>query len=216
MKLHIDGPVGQLEGIFDTSPTPAEFAALVLHPHPVYGGTMHNRVVVRIVRALQSVGADVLRINFRGVGESRGSYDGGVGERADAQAALEYLKAESPGLPLVVAGFSFGCWVGFRIGVEDRDVRGLLGAGMSLKHFDFDFLRPSPLPKWIVQGEFDEFGAGETVKPFVESCREPRGFSQIDGADHFFTDHIEDFSRELARAAAWLKAGVVERFKGEG
>lgn len=206
MKLFLDGPVGTLEAIFEPASEPAGMAALVCHPHPVHGGTMHNRVVVRIARAFSAIGADVLRFNFRGAGASQGSYDSGVGERLDAVSALEFLKAECPNVPLFVGGFSFGSWVGFRAALQEPRVKGLLGVGIPVRHFDFDFLQSNQLPKWMIQGEDDEFGSIIKVKELIESCSEPKGFSCVAGSDHFFTDeYIEDLSRELTQAVAWLK-----------
>ncbi|MBX7221508.1 MAG: alpha/beta fold hydrolase [Blastocatellia bacterium] len=208
MKLFLTGPAGKLEAIFDESSRPNGGAALVCHPHPVHGGTMHNRVVVRLVRAFLNAGFDVLRLNFRGAGESDGSYDSGIGERADARTGLEFLKQERPGGPLCVGGFSFGSWVGFNAALEEPQVKGLLAVGMPLKHFDFDFLRTVTLPKWTVQGEHDEFGLGPRVRALMESCVDPKGFSMVADADHFFTDHIEQLSVELEMATTWLKENV--------
>ncbi len=200
MNVTLNGPVGDLEAIHEFAPNPSGWAAVVCHPHPVYGGTMHNRVVVRIARAFLSNGAHVLRFNFRGVGASRGGYDGGVGEQEDVAAAFQYLKKEYPGLPLALGGFSFGSWVGFRAARNEETVSALLGVGIPTRHFDFSFLSRSVLPKWIVQGEDDEFGRPDDVREVVESLAEPKGLTVVPEADHFFSDHIDVLAAELDSA----------------
>ncbi|HMW00529.1 MAG TPA: alpha/beta hydrolase [Acidobacteriota bacterium] len=209
MKLFLDGPVGKLEAIFETAGTSAGLKALVCHPHPVHGGTMHNRVVVRIARALLAVGVDVLRINFRGTGDSEGSYDAGVGELQDALAAIHFLEQQRPGWPLIVGGFSFGSWVSFRAGLQVPQTCGLLAAGLPVRHYDFDFVSRSPLPKWVIQGEFDEFGNSRQVAAVVDTFANPKGFSFVPEADHYFSDHIDVFSARLTEAATWLRTQVL-------
>src|SRR5205085_3544475 len=115
-------------------------AALVLHPHPLHGGTMHNKVVFRAARALNEAGAVTLRLNFRGVGASTGTHDYARGEQEDARAGLDYLVATYPQLPIIIAGFSFGARVGLEVGVSDRRVAALIGIGMPVNMYDFTFL----------------------------------------------------------------------------
>jgi alpha/beta superfamily hydrolase len=206
MNVTLNGPVGELEAIHELAPNPSGWAAVVCHPHPVYGGTMHNRVVVRIARAFLANGAHVLRFNFRGVGTSQGGYDGGVGEQEDVAAAFQYLKKEHPGLPLALGGFSFGSWVGFRASRNEETVSALLGVGIPTRHFDFSFLNRSVLPKWIVQGADDEFGRPEDVREVVEALAEPKGLTVVPEADHFFSDHIDVLAAELDSAVKRLAA----------
>src|ERR1051326_8510985 len=119
-NLLIPAPHGQLEAIYRPEHAQAERVALVLHPHPQHGGTMHNKVVFRAARALQEAGYATLRFNFRGVGESTGTFDQGRGEADDARVALDYLLAEQPqAREVIVAGFSFGAWIGLRVGCAD-------------------------------------------------------------------------------------------------
>jgi hypothetical protein len=206
MNLFFDGPVGDLEAIYETAPHPSGWAALVCHPHPVYGGTMRNRVVVRIARALLAAGANVLRFNFRGVERSRGAYDGGVGEQADAAAALEFLKSRNPGAPLCVGGFSFGSWVGFKAGLSDAAVCGFLGVGVPINRFDFDFLAGSAAPKWIIQGGEDEFGDVAELERAMSRWTAPTELTVIPDADHFFSDHIADLERRALVGAQWIRS----------
>lgn len=208
MNITLNGPAGELEAIHDFAPHPSGWAAVVCHPHPVYGGTMHNRVVVRIARAFLANGAHVVRFNFRGVGASQGGYDGGIGEQGDVAAAFQYLKNQYPGLPLALGGFSFGSWVGFRAAQSENAVAALLGVGIPTRHFDFSFLYRSNLPKWIVQGEDDEFGQPPDVKEVVESLAEPKGLTVVPEADHFFSDHIDVLATELDSAVKRIASHV--------
>lgn len=209
MTFLLDGPAGPLEALYTSPPNPQGWAALVCHPHPVFGGTMHNRVVYRTAKALLGGGAHVLRFNFRGVGASRGGYDGGIGEQADASAALAYLQARHPQKPLIVAGFSFGSWVGFQSALRNPQVRGLLGVGVPALRFDFSFLHKVTLPKWIIQGAADEFGPASAVETLLTRCQEPKELTFIPEANHFFDDHQTELAEALATAVAWLQRQVL-------
>ncbi len=170
---------------------------------------MHNRVVYRAAKALLASGAHVLRFNFRGVGASRGGYDGGIGEQADAAAALAYLQSQYPDHPLIVAGFSFGAWVGFQAALRCPQVGGLLGIGLPAARFDFSFLHPVTLPKRIVQGDADEFGPAAVVETLISRCQEPKGLTWLPQANHFFDGRQTELAAALASAVAWLQERVV-------
>src|ERR1700741_511968 len=158
-NLFLQGPAGKLEAVLWTPPAGSrEIAALICHPHPVFGGTMHNKVVFQAAKALDSLGIAVLRFNFRGAGLSEGVHDKGWGELDDARTALEFLAAEFKGVPLLVAGFSFGCWVGMRVGCEDTRVTELIGLGTPVNSSDFTYLETCAKPKLFVHGENDEHG----------------------------------------------------------
>src|SRR5215470_2409603 len=162
-KFFLEGPAGRLEAILWTpaSPTPERppLAAVVCHPHPLFGGTMHNKVVYQAAKSLDALGLPVLRFNFRGAGMSAGEHDRGNGEQGDVRAALDFLGTQFPGVPLLLAGFSFGAWVGLRVGCEHPRVTHLLGMGLPVNSTDFSFLRQCNKPKLLVQGGEDEFGA---------------------------------------------------------
>ena len=135
-------PAGRLEALLWTSPeSDPKFVAVVCHPHPLFGGTMHNKVVFQAAKALHQRGATVLRFNFRGAGQSEGEHDHGRGEQDDVRAAIDYLAAEFPGRPILLAGFSFGSWVGLRVGCEDARVTQLIGLGLPVDNIDMSFLR---------------------------------------------------------------------------
>ena len=187
--LDIPAPHGILEGLLRLPDpgAPPPMAALVCHPHPQFGGTMHNKVVFRVAQALGELGMPVLRFNFRGVGRSTGSYGEGRGERDDVRAALDELAHHYPALPLCLAGFSFGSWVGLPIGCADPRVTQLIGVGVPVSLLSTDTLAGCVKPKLIVQGERDQYGPREALLPWYERLPDPKSLTIIPGADHFFT-----------------------------
>jgi alpha/beta superfamily hydrolase len=196
-NLFIPAPHGRLEAILKEPRADGAGAALVLHPHPLHGGTMHNKVVFRAARALNDAGLICLRINFRGVGQSTGTHDEARGERDDARAALDYLSDNYPGLPLTLAGFSFGARVGLEVGVGDERVTRLIGLGTPLKMYDFTFLRAVRKPLLLVHGERDEFGDASELKRFAtELPAEAQARVEIiPGAGHFFEGYLDEMQR---------------------
>jgi alpha/beta superfamily hydrolase len=192
-NLFLEGPAGRLEAILWTPASRAALpvAALVCHPHPLFGGTMHNKVVYQAAKSLDAPGVPVLRFNFRGAGLSAGSHDRGRGEQEDVRAALNFLATEFPGIPLLVAGFSFGCWVGLRVGCEDKRVIELIGLGTPVNSTDFSFLRSCSKPKLFVHGANDEHGEIRKVQALVESLPGENRLVVVAGADHFFVGKLE-------------------------
>jgi alpha/beta superfamily hydrolase len=182
----LDGPVGRLEAILWKPAAPTSMAALVCHPHPLFGGTMHNKVVYQVAKSLDALGLPVLRFNFRGAGMSAGEHDRGRGEQGDVKVALDFLAGEFQDMPLVVAGFSFGCWVGSRVGCVDERVKELIGLGTPVTSTDFSFLRNCEKPKLFVHGANDQFGEIGKVKALVESLPGENRLVVIQGAEHFF------------------------------
>lgn len=184
-------------------------AAVVCHPHPLHGGTMHTKAVFRTAQALSEAGLLALRFNFRGVGTSTGSHEEGVGEKDDVRAALAWLAEERPGLPLVVAGFSFGSIVGLSVGVEDERVKALVGLGLPLEHSDASFLADAGKPVLVVQGEHDEFGPAARVEREMDGYGEHLTIVAVSGADHFFHDRFDelrDAVREYFEEGAGARA----------
>jgi alpha/beta superfamily hydrolase len=207
--LFLPGPAGRLEALFwsvaDNQNEAPPLAAVVCHPHPLFGGTMHNKVVYRAAKTLHRFGLPVLRFNFRGVGLSEGAHDNGRGEKDDAAAALDFFAGEYPAVPLLLAGFSFGSWVGLRAGCEDSRVRELIGLGLpvaDIKNRGFSFLDVCEKPKLLVSGEFDSHGPPQTLKALVENLpihvKEQTAIAIISGADHFFTGHLPELDRAIA------------------
>jgi hypothetical protein len=171
--------------------------ALVCHPHPLYGGTMHNKVVFRAARAALLAGLPTLRFNFRGAGHSVGAFTGGEGERNDVRAALDHLASAFPGLPICLMGFSFGAWVGLAVGAIDLRVWSLVGLGIPVNSLDFGFLPDVRKPKLIVQGTRDEFGSAVRVSDFYDSLAEPKRIHWVQGADHFFAGKLDEVQQVL-------------------
>lgn len=174
---------------------PARGAAVVCHPHPLHGGTMHTKAVYRAAQGLGDAGMVTLRFNFRGVGTSTGSHDDGVGEQDDLRAALDWMEAEFPHLPLVAGGFSFGSMVGLSVGAEDPRVVGMLGLGLPVElddRYDYDYLAEAEKPILVVQGEHDEFGSAEEVARKLAPLGSHITMVQIPGTDHYFEGKLEE------------------------
>lgn len=201
--LFLDGAAGRLEAMLWTSPRAEPvMAGVVCHPHPLYGGTMHNKVVFQVAKTLHSLGLPVLRFNFRGAGLSEGEHDHGRGERDDVRAAVDYLAEQFPGRPVLLAGFSFGGWVGLRVGCADARVTGLVGLGVPANESDFSYLRDCAKPKLFLQGSNDAFGSRGKVEALVAATPGPNRLVFIEGADHFFTGKLGPVGTELR---AWMK-----------
>lgn len=199
-NLFITAPHGRLEAILKLPPTdPIRGVALVLHPHPLAGGTMHNKVAFRAAAALNATGLVVLRINFRGVGQSTGTHDGGIGEREDARVGLDYLAANYPGQEITLAGFSFGSRVGLEAGIEDERVVRMISIGTPLDKYDFSFLGKCRKPILFLHGDRDEYGNVERLRELVEriSAHAPAELRVIEGAGHFFHNHLDELKRMI-------------------
>jgi alpha/beta superfamily hydrolase len=199
-NLFIPAEHGQLEAILkEPQQSPAKGVALVLHPHPLGGGTMHNKVVFRAAAALNDAGLATLRINFRGVGQSTGQHDEGRGEQDDVRAGLDYLAHHYPGLRIIICGFSFGARVGLEVGIHDPRVAYLIGIGTPLKKYDFGFLASCRKPLLLVHGDQDEFGDVERLRQLVADLENnvPVKLVVIPGAGHFFDDRLDDLKRVI-------------------
>jgi uncharacterized protein len=203
-SLFLAGPAGRLEALLWTSSaSDPPFVALVCHPHPLYGGTMHNKVVFQTAKALHRRGAAVLRFNFRGVEQSEGVHDRGKGEQDDVRSAIDFLAAEFPGRAILVAGFSFGSSVGLRASCGDARVTKLIGLGLPADNIDMSFLSACEKPKLIIQGGRDQFGALASIEALFATLPEPKQLVIVEGADHFFTGRLDQVG---AAIDAWLDA----------
>jgi alpha/beta superfamily hydrolase len=174
--------------------------ALVLHPHPLGGGTMHNKVVFRAASALNDAGLTTLRINFRGVGQSTGQHDEGRGELEDVRAALEYLATTYPGQPITLCGFSFGARVGLEVGTAAVRVRRMISIGTPVDKYDFGFLESCSKPLLFVHGDQDEFGSIPLLQELVSAIRKHNASVElqiIKGADHFFVGHLDELKEVI-------------------
>jgi alpha/beta superfamily hydrolase len=173
-------------------------AALLCHPHPLYGGTMNNRVIYRAAKGAVDAGFAALRFNFRGVGASSGSYDRGNGEKNDVAALMDWLERQYQGLPQVLVGFSFGAWVGLQVGCHDPRMMALVGLGPPLNSYDFDFLLETEKPLLLVAGTSDEHCPHDTLSAFSKRLPPAAGVRWVEGADHFFKDQLDQV-RQLVR-----------------
>jgi uncharacterized protein len=213
-SFFLNGSAGRLEALLNSGAANATHTALVCHPHPLFGGTLHNKVVFHTMKALNSFGFPVLRFNFRGTGLSQGEHDQGKGEIDDVRAALDWLDAEFH-LPLIFAGFSFGAAVGLRAAYDDARVSALIGVGTPVapvaagaeapRVYTFDFLRDCTKPKLFVSGGRDQFGPRAGLEALIASVPEPKKLVMIDGADHFFEGRLHELREAIA---AWVKDNV--------
>jgi hypothetical protein len=199
---------GQIEGILkEPRVTPVKGVALVLHPHPLGGGTMHNRVVFRAAAALNDAGLTSLRINFRGVGQSTGTHDFGNGELDDVRAALDYLAEHYPNQKITMCGFSFGARMGLEVGCEDRRVTRLISIGTPLSKYSFGFVTNCNKPMLFVHGELDEFGDVNAVRKLVEQLKQhaPTQLVVVPGAGHFFDNSLDQLKSAITE---WITANA--------
>lgn len=205
-SLFLDGPAGRLEALLNAGAENATHAALVCHPHPLFGGTLHNKVVFHTMKALNAFGFPVLRFNFRGTGLSEGEHDHGRGEMDDVRAALNWLDSEFR-LPLIFAGFSFGAAVGLPVACADARVSAVIGLGIPVapideRAYDFSFLQTCAKPKLFVSGARDQFGPRAQLQRLVDGLPEPRKLVLIEGADHFFEGRLRELRETIE---GWVK-----------
>jgi len=201
-NFFIAGPAGRLEALLWTVPVAnPSLAAVVCHPHPLFGGTMHNKVVYQAAKALHLRAIPVLRFNFRGAGQSEGEHDRGIGEQDDVRAALDYLALEFPRTPILLAGFSFGSVVGLRVGCADQRVADLIGLGIPVDRSDLTYLRDCAKPKLLIQGGSDQFGSRANVEALYTTLPEPKRLVIVEGAEHFFAGQLEKVRSAID---AWL------------
>ena len=210
------GPVGRLEGILNTGREDALYAAVVAHPHPLGGGTMHNKVVYHAAKAFSSFGIPVLRFNFRGTGLSEGTHDEGRGEVDDVRAALDWMTAKYS-LPILFAGFSFGANVGLRACCGDARVRGLVGLGLPVRaegrDYTYGFLPGcGRVPKLFVSGDSDAFSPRGVLEAVLVSASEPKKIVWVEGADHFFAGTAQSPASKLDGMSAAIRGWVAESF----
>jgi hypothetical protein len=188
-SLLIPGPSGRLEALINAGAPDAPYAALVCHPHPLHGGTMHNKVVYHAAKALSGFGLPVLRFNFRGAGLSEGTHDQGRGEREDVRAALDWLNREYS-RPIIFAGFSFGAAVGLKTCCPDPRVLALISLGTPLavqeRLYTYSYLASCTKPKLMISGDHDKFAPAANLRDIFNLAAEPKEFVLIENADHFF------------------------------
>jgi alpha/beta superfamily hydrolase len=210
------GPAGRLEAVLNTGREDAPFAALIAHPHPLGGGTMHNKVVYHAAKAFSSFCLPVLRFNFRGTGLSEGTHDDGRGERDDVRSALDWI-VERYALPVLFAGFSFGSVVGFKACCGDPRVHGLVGLGLPVladgRSYTYEFLAGcGGVPKLFVCGDCDQFAPRGVLEAVLVGAPEPKRIVWVEGADHFFAGVAQSPASKLDVMNAALRDWLATEF----
>ena len=198
------GPEGRLEGKFFPSENPFAPIALVMHPHPLHGGTMNNKVTYRMYEAFARCGFSVMRFNFRGVGNSQGEWDQGVGELSDAAAALDWLHNASPNARSIwIAGFSFGAWITMQLLMRRPDVSRFIAVAPPVGLYDFSFFSPCPSSGLVTIGSADEIVDVNKVEELLRTTTRQKNvkihYSNIPDGDHFFTSHQDKLAETLCR-----------------
>ncbi|HXV61556.1 MAG TPA: alpha/beta fold hydrolase [Vicinamibacteria bacterium] len=187
-SFDLAGPAGRLEAVLMTPTVSSAAAALLLHAHPLHGGTMHFKLMFRIAKVLQRNGHAVLRFNFRGVGRSQGVHDDGRGEQDDVRAALDHLERAFPAVPVLLGGYSFGAVMALRVSDADFRVGSVLALGSPVAFLDS--LR-RPMPRLFVQGARDAFGDAAAIQGYVNEAPSGARLVLVPGADHYFDGHID-------------------------
>ena len=197
---NLRGPAGRIEALLNPGRPDAPYAVVVCHPHPLFGGTMHNKVVYHAMKTFQGFGLPVLRFNFRGAGLSEGTHDNGHGERDDLRAALDWMQQEYS-RPLLFAGFSFGSSVGMRVCCGDSRVRGMAALGLPVsaggREYHYSFLANCTQPKMFISGTEDQYGPRAAVEAVVASASPPAKLVWVENADHFFAGKLEQMQLAL-------------------
>ena len=204
-SFYLQGPAGRLEALLNEGRPDAPFATLICHPHPLGGGTMHNKVVYHAAKVFGGLGWPVLRFNFRGTGLSEGTHDGRA-EVEDVRAGLDWL-AHEYGKPIVAAGFSFGAAMGLKACCADPSIRGFAGLGLPThadgRDYTYPWLASCTFPKLFLSGDHDQYAPVGQLSAIVDSAPEPKQFVLIPHADHFFAGHLQAMQAALGQ---WLNS----------
>ncbi len=213
-EVFVNGPEGRLEGRYKHGDRPDAPVALVLHPHPQYGGTMNNKIAYTLYQLFSQRGFSVLRINFRGVGRSQGEFDNGPGELSDAASALDWLQGFNPNASRCwIGGFSFGAWIAMQVLMRRPEIAGFIAVSPPANMYEFTFLAPCPSSGLIIHGSADELVPETVVATLAEKLSLQKNitidYDIVDGADHFFQNHLETFTERVDRyLARRLKAAA--------
>lgn len=199
-EVFVNGPEGRIEGRYKHGNRPDAPVALVLHPHPQYGGTMNNKVAYSLYQSFSQFGFSVLRINFRGVGRSQGAFDNGPGELSDAASALDWLQGYNQNSrECWVAGFSFGAWIGMQLLMRRPEISGFITVAPPANMYDFSFLAPCPSSGLVVSGDQDEIVPTDSVVKLVEKMNQQRDINVqhklLAGANHFFQGQLDSLEQ---------------------
>ena len=201
-EVIFNGPDGRLEGCYHQSKRANAPLALLLHPHPQYGGTMNNEVVFNLYQNFARRGFSSLRFNFRGVGRSQGQFDNGQGELSDAASALDWMQSRNPNTNTCwIAGFSFGAWVAMQLMMRRPEISGFISIATPASQYDFSFLAPCPASGMIIHGDKDEVVPQSSVNKLAQKLQKQKNikidYRIIEGSDHFFLDHLEPLNKQV-------------------
>jgi alpha/beta superfamily hydrolase len=200
----IDGPAGRLEALHEgpDDSIAIERVAVVCHPHPLHGGTLQNKVVFRLARAIRNAGSAVIRFNFRGAGKSEGEHDHGKGEQDDVRAVIAYAQERYPALPIIGAGFSFGSNVAIRVACQDGIFERFIAAGLPADRGGFEFLADCKTPKVFIHSTNDEHGSRENLQSVFDAAAGPKALQWIESKDHFFVDKLDELEATATAAVS--------------
>jgi uncharacterized protein len=201
-EVIFNGPAGRLEGRYQPSKEKSAPIAIILHPHPQFGGTMNNQIVYQLFYMFQKRGFTTLRFNFRGIGRSQGEFDHGAGELSDAASALDWVQSLHPDSKSCwVAGYSFGAWIGMQLLMRRPEIDGFISVAPPANSFDFSFLAPCPSSGLIVHGNKDELVPEQSVHKLVNKLSHQRDiridYRLVDGATHLFSNHVEQLDKHV-------------------
>ena len=201
-EVIFNGPEGRIEGRYSPNDNKSAPAALILHPHPLYGGTMNNKVVYSAYQAFVHNNFSVLRMNFRGVGRSQGKFDNGVGELTDAATAMDWLQLQNPNASSFwIGGFSFGSWIALQLLMRRPEIQGFVAISPPVSKYDFSFLSPCPAPGMVIQGDQDSIVSEEAVSNFIDKLGKQRNseveYRLVTGADHFFREKLDELYNNI-------------------
>ncbi|MDA0663208.1 MAG: alpha/beta hydrolase [Proteobacteria bacterium] len=211
-EITINGPEGRIEARYLAAKVPNAPIALFLHPHPLHGGTMNNKVVYSLYQTFLARGFSCLRFNFRGVGRSQGTFSRGEGEMSDAAAALDWLQANNQDSPQCwIAGFSFGAWIGMQLLMRRPEITGFISVAPPANMYDFSFLAPCPASGLIVQGDKDEIVPADSVQKLIDKLRQQKGVTIsheiVPGANHFFNGRMDEL---IGHVGSYMDTAMVE------
>ncbi len=200
----LEGPAGRLEALHEgpDDGVKIERVAVLCHPHPLHGGTMHNKVVFRMAKAARRAASAVVRFNFRGTGQSHGEHDNGRGEQDDVRTAVAYAKDRYPGLPLVLGGFSFGSSMSAKIACSDPSIERWIGAGFPVDRASFGFMKTCACPSFFIHSTTDQFGSRSRMEEVFAFTPKPKNLEWIEADDHFFGGKLDEFEEAVYRAVS--------------
>jgi hypothetical protein len=201
-QVDLRSDAGRLESLYRQIDNPRG-AAVVCHPHPLHGGTLHNKVVFRAAKGFERSNVATLRFNFRGAGTSQGAHDEGAGEQRDVEAAVDWLQRRHPGKPLILGGFSFGAWVASKVGCLRNDIAAMFLIGAPVNKYDLGYLKHCRYPLLFLQGADDDFGDVDVLGSLVEKCYRAE-LLVVSGADHFFKNQVEVVEETVREWAAGI------------